>query len=102
MATYQEITSAIHQLERANNPPLILSMCKEGVETMQAETDKNWPDPTAEMIRSKDFNAVWAAIKTWDINVPEVDGDLYSGATGNHARAILEALERSKDVTLPA
>lgn len=54
---------------------------------------KNWPDPTPEMLESPEFNAIWNRIKTWDINVPEVDGQgLYSGATGNHVRAILDAL----------
>jgi hypothetical protein len=47
------------------------------------------------MILLKEFNAVWNCIKSWDIAVPEaVDGSgLYSGATGNHVRAILDALE---------
>ncbi len=51
-----------------------------------------WPDPTKEMHDSPEFEAVWGVIKTWDINVPQVDGQLYSGATGNHVRAILDAL----------
>ena len=53
-----------------------------------------WPDPTPEMLETPEFNAIWDRIKTWDINVPEVDGDSYTGATGNHVRAILEALEK--------
>ncbi len=52
-----------------------------------------WPDPTPEMLETPEFNAVWDCIKSWDICVPEVDGELYSGATGNHVRAILDALE---------
>lgn len=56
----------------------------------------DWPDPTEAMLQSPEFNAVWNVIKTWDINVPEVDGPLYSGATGNHVRAILDALEGLK------
>lgn len=51
-----------------------------------------WLDPTPEMLDTPAFNAVWSVIKTWDICVPEVDGDLYSGATGNHVRAILDVL----------
>ena len=51
-----------------------------------------WPDPIPEMLETPEFNDVWNCIKTWDINVPEVDGNLYSGATGNHVRAILDAL----------
>lgn len=56
-------------------------------------SDRRWPDPTSEMLDDPMFNAIWNCIKTWDINVPEVyDG--YCGATGNHARAILDALTR--------
>jgi len=52
---------------------------------------KEWLDPTAEMLILPEFNAIWECIKTWDINVPEVyDG--YCEATGNHVRAILDAL----------
>ena len=52
-----------------------------------------WPDPKALDLGRVDFNAVWDCIKTWDINVPEVDGeDMYSGATGNHVMSILLAL----------
>ena len=61
------------------------------------ETDysrKDWPDPTPEMLDDPTFNAIWDVIKTWDINVPEVyDG--YCGATGNHVRAIMDALPKS-------
>ena len=55
----------------------------------------NWPDPTPEMLETPEFNAIWERIKTWDINVPEVDGPgMYSPATGNHVRAILDALAK--------
>lgn len=50
-----------------------------------------WPDPTEAMLASPEFNAVWNCIKTWDIAVPEAYGG-YCGATGNHVRAILDAL----------
>jgi len=54
---------------------------------------EEWPDPTPEMIRTPEFEAVWNCIKTWDINVPAIDGNgLYANATGNHVRAILDAL----------
>lgn len=55
---------------------------------------REWPDPTPEMLETPEFNAVWKAIKTWDICVPEVDGDLYSGATGNHVKCILDAISK--------
>lgn len=52
---------------------------------------KPWPDPTPEMLESLEFEAVWQCIKGWDIHVPDVYGG-YCGATGNHVRAILDAL----------
>lgn len=43
------------------------------------------------MLATPEFEAVWQAIKEWDINVPAAyEG--YCGATGNHVRAILDAL----------
>lgn len=53
----------------------------------------SWPDPTPEMLMSTEFEAVWQCIKRWDINVPDVYGG-YCHATGNHVRAILDALAR--------
>jgi hypothetical protein len=50
-----------------------------------------WPDPTQEMLDSPLFMAVWNCIKKWDINVPNAYAG-YCGATGNHVRAILDAL----------
>lgn len=50
-----------------------------------------WPDPTSEMLNDPQFNAIWNAIKSWDVNVPGAYHG-YCGATGNHARAILDAL----------
>lgn len=52
-----------------------------------------WESPTEEMLNSPEFEAVWQAIKTWDINVPEVYRG-YCGANGNHVRYILEALAK--------
>jgi hypothetical protein len=54
-----------------------------------------WPDPTPEMIASPEFEAIWNCIKSWDINVPAAYGG-YMGATGNHVRAILDALQMDK------
>lgn len=54
-----------------------------------------WPDPTPEMLNDPEFNAIWNCIKTWDVNVPGA----YSGyceATGNHVRAILDALKSQR------
>lgn len=50
-----------------------------------------WPDPSPEMLASPQFEAVWNCIKKWDINVPDAYAG-YTGATGNHVRAILDAL----------
>lgn len=50
-----------------------------------------WPDPTPQMLVSPVFEAVWQKIKRWDINVPDVYTG-HMGATGNHVRAILDAL----------
>jgi hypothetical protein len=50
-----------------------------------------WPDPTPEMRASPEFESVWQCIKNWDISVPDAYGG-YCGATGNHVRAILDAL----------
>jgi hypothetical protein len=50
-----------------------------------------WPDPPPEMLATREFEAVWQAIKSWDINVPDAYSG-YMGATGNHVRAILDAL----------
>jgi len=52
-----------------------------------------WPDPTDEMLVDPIFEAIWQTIKSWDVNVPGAYSG-YSGATGNHARAILEAVRR--------
>lgn len=54
---------------------------------------KEWLCPTEEMLESPEFLAIWECIRTWDIAVPTAyDGTM--GATGNHARAILEAIEK--------
>lgn len=50
-----------------------------------------WPDPSPEMREDPRFEAVWQCIKTWDVAVPAVYRG-YCGATGNHVRAILDAL----------
>lgn len=60
-----------------------------------ASNAQPWPDPTPEMLNGDPvFDAIWNAIKTWDINVPHAYSG-YCGATGNHARAIYDALPRA-------
>lgn len=60
---------------------------------MKNEENPEWPDPTPAELEDPRFNAVWEVIKTWDINVPGVYVG-YMGACGNHAAAILHALQR--------
>jgi len=56
-------------------------------------------DPLPEELETKEFNAVWECIRHWDIGLPEDimpnGGQLYSGATGNHVVAIIDALKKS-------
>lgn len=52
-----------------------------------------WPDPTPEMLHDPMWLAIWNAIKTWDVNVPGAYSG-YCGASGNHARAIYDAIRR--------
>lgn len=80
-----------HCLKRLlDEVPLRPAPCEESpTEDVTADV---WPDPTREMLSDPQFNAVWNAIKTWDINVPGVYGG-YMGATGNHVRAIVDALK---------
>jgi hypothetical protein len=53
---------------------------------------KDWPEPTPEMMTGDVlFEAIWQAIKTWDINVPGAYSGYY-GATGNHVRAIYDSI----------
>ena len=51
-----------------------------------------WPDPTEAMFADPRFEKIWQTIKTWDISVPGAYGG-YCGASGNHVRALLEALD---------
>lgn len=52
-------------------------------------------DPTEEDIYTPEFDAIWQAIKGWDISrAPEEDGHrLYAGATGTDVMTILNALK---------
>ena len=45
-------------------------------------------DPTPEDLESPDFNAVWNAIKRWDLSRDPAN-ELYAGATGNDVMRIL-------------
>lgn len=49
----------------------------------------NLPDPTPEHHADPRFDAIWNVIKGWDIDY----GNGQCGGTGNHVRAILDALD---------
>lgn len=53
-------------------------------------------EPTEEDIYSPEFDAVWQAIKNWDIGRPGEEDDnghqLYGGATGTDVMTILNAV----------
>ena len=51
------------------------------------------PSPSPEMLRSKEFNAIWDCIKGWDIALP---GEGYSTATGSHVKLILDAVKATE------
>lgn len=66
---------------------------RNGVFTEELITKLDWPDPTAEMLASQEFEAIWDCIKDWDIHVPGAYNG-YESATGNHVRAILDAIRK--------
>jgi hypothetical protein len=76
-----------------NNPEVGTSSFVEYYE--RSKVPIPWPDPTPEMLVTPEFEAVWQCIKYWDINVPGAYGG-YCEATGNHVRAILDALARAR------
>ena len=57
------------------------------------DISKNWPDPTANQLQDPRFEKIWQKIKTWDIHVPGAYNG-YCGTTGNHVRAVLDALDK--------
>jgi hypothetical protein len=57
------------------------------------------PNPTEADLESPLFEAIWAVIKTWDVNVPAYyEG--YCGANGSHVKLVLNSIERSKTAGL--
>ncbi len=54
-----------------------------------------WPEssnPTPAQLASPEFEAVWQAIKRWDIGSPELCQGTHTGVMGNHVVQILKAL----------
>jgi hypothetical protein len=58
----------------------------------------SYRDPTLKELADPLFERIWETIKTWDINVPEEYAG-YTGATGNHVCAILDAVKQAAFVT---
>lgn len=56
--------------------------------------DPAYPDPTPEDLKRPEFEAVWRAIRGWDIGREPPPGRqrLYAGATGNEVMHILNAV----------
>ena len=63
-------------------------------ETQESKQQKN-TEPTAEDLASPLFNAIWNAIKGWDIE--RMHGEGYSAATGTDVKTILNAIEKIKE-----
>jgi len=61
---------------------------------------ESMPSPNAFNLLDPQFNAIWEAIKTWDVNVPEYYVG-YAGANGSHVMLILNAL-RALNVVRPS
>ena len=51
-------------------------------------------EPTSIDLISSEFNAVWEAIKKWDIQ--RIEGEGYAHATGTDVMIILNALKKLK------
>lgn len=52
--------------------------------------DIKYEDPTPDDLKSREFEAVWQAIKKWDLS--RENNGLYSGATGTDVMIILKAI----------
>ncbi len=81
--------------EKLDAPPLSPEFIAEITKHNQQLRKRVWRNPSQDMLDSPEFEAVWKCIRTWDVNVPEVYIG-YMGATGNHVRAILDALDAVK------
>ena len=78
------------------SPPSDRTLIKRAVRDIEQEQGKRWRDPTPEMLNDPLFDTIWNVIKTWDIGVSE-EYDGHCGATGNHVRAIYEAVSNELD-----
>ncbi len=53
-------------------------------------------EPTKKDLESSEFNAIWNAIKGWDIERKQGEG--YAGATGTDVMTILNALRKNHKI----
>ncbi|SRR6266576_359004 len=80
----QEIMQAINaELRRDNTSPPVKN---------PLPAKPPMPNPTEEDLNSPTFEAIWNAIKSWDVNVPEHYFG-YCGANGSHVMLILNAIK---------
>jgi hypothetical protein len=63
------------------------------------EAIAQYPDPTPAMLEDPLFDAIWNAIKGWDIS--RHNNGVYSGPTGNDARHIYDAILSSRPPAEP-
>ncbi len=80
-------------------PAEVIKTARDEPDLTQVINPALWPDPTPEMLEHPVFNAIWGAIKGWDVNVPDVYAG-YCDVTGNHARAIFDVLTSDERATL--
>lgn len=50
-------------------------------------------EPTTKDLESPIFEAIWLAIKNWDISREQDEHRLYAGATGTDVKTILNAIQ---------
>lgn len=58
-----------------------------------SDLKREYPDPSESDLVDPAFEAIWQAIKGWDLSREQADG-MYSGATGNDVMHILNALRK--------
>jgi hypothetical protein len=63
--------------------------------TVDGPFSKPMPNPTPDMLNDDPiFDAIWSAIKDWDVNVPNYYVG-YCGANGSHATLIYDAVMKA-------
>lgn len=84
---------ALMKLERESAPSAVLRGPHGGFK-------QSMPNPSDEEIASPLFNAIWAVVKSWDVNAPEYyDG--YCGMNGSHVKLIIDAINRPQPNPTP-